>query len=96
MRESLSSWFWGAVLPLSTMCLTVVHGGAAFLIMSLYPVLILRIYGHMRQRGFAPYDALLYASFCVLAKFPEVLGQILFHGRKCVGRPSRLIEYRLT
>ena len=96
MRESLSSWFWGAVLPALIIILLRSNGPGAFVIAVLYAVLVLRVYRHMRGRALTPHDALLYAAFCVLAKFPEALGQIVFHSRRFLRRPSRLIEYKAT
>jgi hypothetical protein len=39
-------------------------------------------------------EAALYALFCVLAKFPQLQGQILFFAHEWRGQPTRLIEYR--
>lgn len=96
LRQSLSGWFWGLVLPLSVLSLAWRIPAAAFLLAGAYPVLALRIYRRMRRRGLTSSNASLYAVFCVLAKFPEVAGQIMFHVCRYERRRRRLIEYKTT
>jgi hypothetical protein len=69
---------------------------AALLLAALFPALALKIYLRSRRIGRSQRDALLYAVFCVVAKFPQALGQIRFLAGRLVGRRSRLIEYKLT
>jgi glycosyltransferase involved in cell wall biosynthesis len=94
LRESLSIWFWGLVLPLSAAGAAFVRPEAALVILAGYPALILKIYVRMRRLGRARGDALLYAAFCVLGKFPMALGQIRFHLGMWSGRRTRRIDYK--
>jgi hypothetical protein len=94
LRESLSIWFWGVVLPLSAAGAAFVRPEAALVILAGYPALILKIYVRMRRLGRARGDALLYAGFCVLGKFPMALGQIRFHLGMWSGRRTRRIDYK--
>jgi hypothetical protein len=41
-------------------------------------------------------DARLYSAFCVLAKFPQVVGIAKYWSRYIRGKPAQLIEYRGT
>ncbi len=96
LHESLSIWLWGMALPLSAAGVLCFSPRAALLMLAMYPALALKIYVRMRRLGRGNRDALLYACFCVLGKFPQALGQIRFHAGKWAGRRSRLIEYKLT
>lgn len=51
---------------------------AAAVGLAAYALLLCRIYGHRRRSGNAPRDARLYSLFCVLAKWPELIGQVQF------------------
>ena len=94
-KETLSIWGWGFVLPLvafGTAWFT--HGWSLWLLAG-YPLLTYRIYRRMQQeRNLPAKDAALYAIFCVLARFTQLQGQILFHQRRLLGQGSNLIEYK--
>jgi GT2 family glycosyltransferase len=94
-KETLSIWGWGFVLPVvafGTAWFT--HGWSLWLLTG-YPLLTYRIYRRMqRQRNLPAKDAALYAIFCVLARFTQLQGQILFHQRRLLGQGSNLIEYK--
>jgi hypothetical protein len=70
------------------------HGWSLWLLAG-YPLLTYRIYRRMqRQRNLPAKDAALYAIFCVLTRFSQLQGQILFHQRRLLGQGSNLIEYK--
>lgn len=95
VKESYSIWFWGLLLPglaLSTAWLT--HGISLGLLLGAYGFLIYRVEQTMHRQGLSLREALLYASFCVLGKFPQVQGQIQFHLGRLLGTRRRLIEYK--
>lgn len=93
-REVISIWFWGVSLPvfaiLSLAAAPPVGAGVALC----YPLFALRIYLRARRDGMNRADARLYAAACVVAKFPQALGQIRFSMGRIARRPSRLIEYK--
>ena len=94
VRESISIWFWGLILPLlafNTIWLT--HGWSLGLL-GAYPLLIYRIYKR-KQQYLSSQDASLYAIFCVLGKFAQVQGQIRFHLSRLLKKRSNLIEYKI-
>jgi GT2 family glycosyltransferase len=94
VRETRSNWFWGLGLPALTLLAVAGFGAAGLLLLLGYPLLGGRIHRGRRRQGDAPRDAAVYATFCVLGKFPEMLGQALFHWRRWRGRDRRLIEYK--
>ena len=94
VRETRSIWFWGLLLPGIALALVWPTGGWSLLLTGLYVLLGWRIYRHMPRRGFGLSDARLYASFCVLAKFPQLVGQVRFHVGRWRGSHPHLIEYK--
>jgi GT2 family glycosyltransferase len=94
LRQSLSIWFWGVAWPLAIAGVACVSLSYSALLALLYPVQTLIIYARTRKQGRCSGDALLYALFCVLGKFPQALGQMRFQAGIWFGRRSRLIEYK--
>ena len=54
-------------------------GGASLLLGAGYAAQFYSIYRRLRGLGFASADARLYASACVIAKFPQAVGQLRFY-----------------
>lgn len=95
LRESRSIWLWGLILPLLAVSLVGWTGGVSVLVFSVaYCLQIYRIYRHMNDRQLASEDSLLYAIFCMLAKFPQLQGQLLFHGNRFRGNRCEAIDYK--
>lgn len=93
VRSTASIWAWAFCLPLAITAATAAIGAPAFLLTLLYPALAWRIYSGLHHRHGAR-QAMLYAVFCVLGKFPQLLGQLRFCWTQFGGRRSRLIEYK--
>lgn len=93
LRESLSIWFWGAVLWGPALVFAKPSKGVSLALLFGYPALLMRIFLRGRSRGLGPEDAALYATFCLLAKFPQLQGQIQFLQSRTSKKPTRLIEY---
>jgi glycosyltransferase involved in cell wall biosynthesis len=95
VRESRSIWFWGLIWPLLIgFTLWYTHGWSLLLLLG-YPLSISRTYmGTRSQSGLTVREAALYATFCSIAKFPLVLGQLQFHFNRLRGRKTKLVEYK--
>lgn len=78
VRESRSIWLWGLALPLAIVASAAVSAKLCLLLLLAYPALWLVIALRHRRRGMASGDAALYATFCILGKFPEAIGQVAF------------------
>lgn len=87
--------FWGVALPaLSTLLAPPTLGASLLLPLTGYPALALRVYRNTRQRGYSHRDAALYASFCVLGKFPQAFGLVRYELLRLRGQSSEIIEHR--
>jgi len=75
LRERRSSLFWGLLLPAAAVASVPFAGGLGLGLLMGYPVLWLRIAIRRRRRGDTAGDSALYATFCVLGKAPELIGQ---------------------
>jgi GT2 family glycosyltransferase len=95
VRRVVSVVAWGAALPAAILGLAWPTRGLSLGLLGLYGILWLRIAAARGRRGDAPGDARLYATFCVVGKFAELLGIGLFVIRRVVlRREGRLIEYK--
>lgn len=94
VKESRSIWLWGLLIPLITFIFIWPSHGLTLIFLLLYPLLIYKIYRRQKQQGYNAQEAWLYSYFCVLAKFPQVLGQIRFHTLRLLGRQANIVEYK--
>jgi GT2 family glycosyltransferase len=92
IRETRRAWLWGLAIPLATLGLMPAFGRWALLVLVVYPVELLRL-SALRPRRSAR-ENWLRAAALVLAKFPEMLGQLKFHSDRFRRVQSRLIEYK--
>lgn len=94
VKESLSIWLWGLLLPLISLGAAWFTSGLSLLLLGGYPVVTYRSYRYSLQQGFSSKGAFIYAISCVLSKFPGVQGQIQFHWSRLLGKPRSLVEYK--
>lgn len=94
VKESRSIWMWGLFLPLLALGMAWPTYSLSLLLLVGYPIMVYRIYLYAQSRGFKQRDSVLYARFCVLGKFPNLLGQLQFHLNRWLGRQNKLIEYK--
>ena len=97
VKETKSTWFWGLVLPVLALVMAWPTKGWSLLLLSGYPLATYRTYNYyVKHRNLTAKNAAMYALSCVLAKFPQLQGQIQFHQRRLLGQQSKLIEYKTT
>jgi GT2 family glycosyltransferase len=92
-REIRSAWFWGLGVPTAVLAVLPFFPLVSLVLLLGYGALWLRIYRAQRRR-YSSRDARLYAIFCVLAKFAEVAGNLLYHRNRLRGHRPTLIEYK--
>ncbi|HTL19100.1 MAG TPA: glycosyltransferase family 2 protein [Steroidobacteraceae bacterium] len=91
VREYRSALTWGLCIPLSTLALMALVGPLGALLLTLYPLQVVRLAMLGNRSARANWWRGL---FLVVAKFPEVLGVLLFHVRRVLGQRARLIDYK--
>lgn len=94
VKESRSIWLWGLLVPLLALGMAWPTKGLSLLLLGGYPLMAYRINRYMQQQGLPAKDAWLYGLFCMLAKFPQLQGQLQFHLNRLLGRRNVLVEYK--
>jgi GT2 family glycosyltransferase len=94
LKENRSIWLWGLLIPFITTVLIIPSQGWSLACMFLYPLLGYKIYRHQKQKGYQRKEAFWYSFFCVLGKFPQLLGQLNFHRLRLLKQQASLVEYK--
>jgi GT2 family glycosyltransferase len=95
VRDCRKVWLWALALPASALCLApFTYGLSLVAMLALYAFQFCHIYLGGKKRGWGSGDALTYAWFTVIAKFPMLAGMLTYHWRKMRGRAMTIIEYR--
>ena len=99
-RETARVIAWGIVLPIviaASACMALVTPWALLGVgagLCMYLFTLCRAARNRLQRGTRSADAVVYALFCTMAKFPEALGVCQYAFNRTFGRRTRLIEYK--
>ncbi|HJZ89908.1 MAG TPA: glycosyltransferase family A protein [Gemmataceae bacterium] len=93
-RETRSNWFWGLVVPVLAILPAALTWAISLVLLLGYPVLFWRVRRNRRRAGDDTRTARQFAFYCVLSKFPQVVGQMMYWRNRIVGRRGRLIEYK--
>lgn len=101
VRETRSNWIGGLALPLaiviSTFAIAAYDWRWCWLGLApglLYAAMFAKFRRSLVRRGWSPADASTYASFVMLGKVPQAIGQLTYHWNRLRGRKTRLIEYK--
>lgn len=94
LRELLSIVLWSVVNPVLSIALMWHSKALSLMIVLGYALLWLRIRNHRLNKGDSPGSAMLYANFCVLAKFAQIAGVIRFLWHIVLRRPAQILEYK--
>jgi GT2 family glycosyltransferase len=95
VKETLSRWIWGLMVPLIAFGLAGITSGLSLVLLLGYIVQVWKVYQYRRQFNDPPAQAWLYAYFCVLGKFPEMVGQATYWLTRWRGQQATLIEYKV-
>jgi glycosyltransferase involved in cell wall biosynthesis len=94
-RSVISIAAWAGLLPAMTAALAWPTSGLSLGLLALYPLLWLKIFRAKRKQGKAARDSALYASACIIGKFAELRGTILYAWVRFFRRKhSVLLEYK--
>jgi hypothetical protein len=91
IEESRRAWIWGFCIPVGTLCLTLIVGAPALAILAAYPLQVIRL---AYRQGLFTRLGWLWGTAMVIAKFPELVGQLKFLSDRWRNTPSELIEYK--
>lgn len=94
VKEHSSGWIWGLIMPILALGLAWPTSGFSLLLLMAYLALAWRIYQYRKSQGDLPQQARLYAVFCILSKFPQVIGQFKYWITRWQGKQAVLIEYK--
>ncbi len=81
-------------MPITAALLALPTRGLGLLLLAGYPLLLYRTRRGLIHRGWSPADATLYAAFCTLGKFPQVLGAAKHWLNRLTGRRAAIIEHK--
>ncbi len=94
LRETARIWFWAFFLPciIVILCSSVGVGWSGIFL--LYPLQGIRNFSRI-DKNVAPFKVrLMSATFSVVDKWPQLLGQVLFWAKTLSGRKAKIIEYK--
>ncbi len=94
VQQLRSTFLWGAFIPLVTALTIPITFGLSSVLLTIYLVLLIRIYRKSTARGWSKSDAMIYSLFVVLAKFPQLVGVLKYHFRQILGLRKTIIEYK--
>jgi hypothetical protein len=89
--QSCRAWLWAILVPLLCLAGVVLFGPWALAFFLIYPLQILR--QATRNQGSLS-DRIRLALFQMLARFPEVWGQVKFLRDQILARQACIIEYK--
>jgi glycosyltransferase involved in cell wall biosynthesis len=93
-RQSISGWFWGAMLPIVAIGAAGITHGITLVAFAAYGILLFKIYQYRQQQGETVKKSLLYAFFCTVSKVPQAIGQGKYWLNRWRQQPATLIEYK--
>jgi GT2 family glycosyltransferase len=95
VKESRSIWIWGAAIPILAVAFAWPTGGLSIVAaMVAYFVLLVKIFLSRRsQRAEAYSRSASFAAMCLVMKWPQAIGQLLYWSRRLRRAPSEIIEY---
>lgn len=94
IREAASIMVWAGVLPLFSALLAWPTNGLSLLLLGLYGLLWCRIARNRQKQDDMAGDAALYATFCVIAKFAQLIGLVIYLRGRLTGSSTGLVQTR--
>jgi glycosyltransferase involved in cell wall biosynthesis len=92
-KQYKSALFWGLLLPGVVLLLLSYTSGFSLLFFALYPMQVFRVYQGIEGEALTAYDRFIYSFFCVLSKFPETQGLLMYFISKLLNK-SKIIQYK--
>ncbi|AGF53481.1 slr5054 (plasmid) [Synechocystis sp. PCC 6803] len=94
VKESRSIWFWALIIPVVSLGSSCPTFGLSLVLLLGYPLIIYKTARYFQQQGLSAQLAWLYATSCLLAKFPQFIGQLRFHWLRLTKQTATIVEYK--
>lgn len=96
VKENRRIWFWAVLLPFLTVeTLLPTRGLSIMLLLAAYALAAYRVYRYTRLKGFQKKYAFFYALFCIIEKYPQLVGKVQFYISKLLKRQHTIVEYKM-
>lgn len=95
-REYRSGWVWGGLIPMLAIAMAGLSHGISLFLLLAYPYLGYRIYRYRLDYGDSARESRIYALFCTISKFPQLVGQTKYWLNQITKQPAQLIEYKTS
>jgi GT2 family glycosyltransferase len=98
VARTRSNWLWGLLVPLLALAPSWPTRGWSLLLFVVYVVQWLRIRATFRRErpNYPSKDAGTYATYVLLGKFPQMLGQLQYRLDRLLRRRGEMIEYKTS
>ena len=93
VKYTLSIWFWALFVPFAVLVLTFYFGLISLLVFALYPLQVIEIAVRARKQAGSWKVSFLHASFIVIGRWAQLIGQLYFIKRRLFGEKLAIIEY---
>lgn len=94
VRDCQRIWIWGLAIPVCALGFALFSRGWSLLLLAAYPLQFGWIFLKGSKRGWPASDALVYAFFTVLTKFPALEGMLAYHWRRMSGKTLTIMEHK--
>ncbi len=91
VKERNRAWVWALLIPLLCLIAAWIHPLLGLLALGIYPLQIIRTARHFAHLGSFKWKQ---ASFLMLGKFAEIIGQFKFYKNRLFSKQARLIEHK--
>lgn len=92
-KQYKSSLFWGLLFPLFILITLPVTNCLSVMLLFFYPVQVYKVFRNIKGDSLSKYDRFIYAFYCILSKFPESQGLVMFYIKKIMAK-SAIIQYK--
>jgi GT2 family glycosyltransferase len=94
VRDCRRVWIWGLAIPVIALAAAPFTHGWSLLLLAAYPLQFGWIFFKGTRRGWPAGDAMVYAFFTVLTKFPALEGMLAYYWRSMRGKTLTIMEHK--
>ena len=94
VRDCRRVWMWGLAVPLIALSLAPFTHGWSLLLLLAYVLQFGWIFRYAKRRGWPAGNAMIYAYFTVITKFPALQGMLAYYWRSLRGQAPTIMEHK--